>query len=224
MVPRACARGLADHPDRRRRRRIHRLPEGLVRRTAPAGYAVPHWPADWGGGMSVAEQVVLYSELAPDAPRLVLAFVGSTTRPPPRWPRAPTSRAQAPARDPGRRIGSRASPNPKPDRTWPPCAPPPGVGDRYLVNGQKLWASGGLRRLAPAAGPHRSRRTQTTRHFCFLMDTTPGIDVRPIRNAAGDSHFWDLPDNVEIPAAKTSSAGEPRLADPRRPRWAPSAG
>ena len=41
-----------------------------------AGYAVPHWPAEWGGGMSTAEQVVLYQELAAhDAPRLVLAFV-----------------------------------------------------------------------------------------------------------------------------------------------------
>ena len=40
------------------------------------GYAVPHWPAAWGGGLSVAEQVVLYQELAAhDAPRLVLAFV-----------------------------------------------------------------------------------------------------------------------------------------------------
>jgi alkylation response protein AidB-like acyl-CoA dehydrogenase len=41
-----------------------------------AGYAVPHWPRVWGGGLSVAEQVVLYQELAAhDAPRLVLAFV-----------------------------------------------------------------------------------------------------------------------------------------------------
>ena len=41
-----------------------------------AGYAVPHWPAEWGGGMPVAQQAVLYSELAAhDAPRLVLHFV-----------------------------------------------------------------------------------------------------------------------------------------------------
>src|SRR3954467_5455293 len=41
-----------------------------------AGYAVPHWPAEWGGGRSVAEQIVLYQEpAAADAPRLVLAFV-----------------------------------------------------------------------------------------------------------------------------------------------------
>ena len=42
-----------------------------------AGFAVPHWPREWGGGMSVADQIVLYQELAAhDAPRLVLAFVG----------------------------------------------------------------------------------------------------------------------------------------------------
>ena len=42
-----------------------------------AGFAVPHWPREWGGGLSVAEQIVLYQELAAhDAPRLVLAFVG----------------------------------------------------------------------------------------------------------------------------------------------------
>ena len=41
-----------------------------------AGFAVPHWPAEWGGGMSVDEQVILYQELAAhDAPRLVLQFV-----------------------------------------------------------------------------------------------------------------------------------------------------
>src|SRR4051794_35032824 len=41
-----------------------------------ADFAVPHWPAEWGGGMPVAEQVLLYQELAAhDAPRLVLAFV-----------------------------------------------------------------------------------------------------------------------------------------------------
>ena len=28
-----------------------------------AGWAVPHWPAEWGGGMSVPEQVVLYLSL-----------------------------------------------------------------------------------------------------------------------------------------------------------------
>ena len=26
-----------------------------------AGWAVPHWPAEWGGGLSVPEQAVLYA-------------------------------------------------------------------------------------------------------------------------------------------------------------------
>jgi hypothetical protein len=42
-----------------------------------AGFATPHWPEEWGGGMPVARQIVLFSELAAhDAPRLVLAFMG----------------------------------------------------------------------------------------------------------------------------------------------------
>ena len=29
-----------------------------------AGFAVPHWPREWGGGLTIPEQVVLYSQLA----------------------------------------------------------------------------------------------------------------------------------------------------------------
>ena len=46
-----------------------------------AGYAVPHWPREWGGGLTVSEQIVLYQELAAhDAPRLVLAPLQSPGR------------------------------------------------------------------------------------------------------------------------------------------------
>jgi alkylation response protein AidB-like acyl-CoA dehydrogenase len=42
-----------------------------------AGYATPHWPREWpGGGRSLAEQKVIYEEVArADAPRLILFFV-----------------------------------------------------------------------------------------------------------------------------------------------------
>ena len=42
----------------------------------------------------------------------------------------------------------------------------------------------------------------------FLLDmTTPGIDVRPIRNAIGDSHFCEIfLDDVRIPAANLIGA------------------
>ena len=67
-------------------------------------------------------------------------------------------------------------------------------GDRYIVNGQKLWSSGAthadwcllLARTDPAA-PKRHGISY------FLMDMrTPGIDLRPIRNATGDSHFCEM--------------------------------
>ncbi len=43
------------------------------------GYAVPHWPAEWpGGGKSLAEQKVIYEEMArADTPRLLLSFVST---------------------------------------------------------------------------------------------------------------------------------------------------
>ena len=43
------------------------------------GYAVPHWPAHWpGGGRSLAEQKIIYEEIArADTPRLLLSFVST---------------------------------------------------------------------------------------------------------------------------------------------------
>ena len=43
------------------------------------GYAIPHWPAEYpGGGRSLAEQKVIYEELArADCPRLLLSFVST---------------------------------------------------------------------------------------------------------------------------------------------------
>ena len=44
-----------------------------------AGYAIPHWPASFpGGGRTLAEQKVIYEELAKaDCPRLLLSFVST---------------------------------------------------------------------------------------------------------------------------------------------------
>src|SRR5260370_526304 len=76
-----------------------------------AGFAVPHWPKEWGGGMSAPEQVGLYSELAAhDAPRLVLAFVAippaAAPLPP---PGAPRQRGHAARRARERGLGGGAA-------------------------------------------------------------------------------------------------------------------
>lgn len=178
-----------------------------------AGYAVPHWPREWGGGMSVPEQVVLYQELAAhDAPRLVLAFVGIHHA---------ASTLLVAGTDEQRRqhlpaildgeiwVQGFSEPEAGSDlaslRTTARRA-----GDTFVVNGQKLWASGGmhadwcllLARTDPEA-PKRPGARKSAGISYFLLDmTTPGVEVRPIRNAIGDSHFCEVfLNDVRIPAA-----------------------
>lgn len=172
-----------------------------------AGYAVPHWPAEWGGGMSVAQQIVLYQELAAhDAPRLVLAFVGIHHA---------ASTLLAAGTDEQR---SRHLPAILDGEIWVQGFSEPEAGsdlaalrttakqdgDTFIVNGQKLWASGALHAdwclLLARTDPDAPKRHGIS---YLLMDmTTPGIDVRPIRNAVGDSHFCEIfLNDVSVPTA-----------------------
>jgi len=175
-------------------------------RLRSAGYAVPHWPARWGGGMSVPEQIVLFQELAAhDAPRLVLAFVGIHHA---------ASTLLAAGTDEQRQ---RHLPAILDGEIWVQGFSEPEAGsdlaalrttarrhgDNYVVNGQKLWASGGLHAdwcLLLA----RTDPTAPKRHGIsyFLLDmTAPGVQVRPIKNAIGDAHFCEIfLNDVVIPA------------------------
>ncbi|MCV7068829.1 acyl-CoA dehydrogenase family protein [Mycolicibacterium farcinogenes] len=172
-----------------------------------AGYAVPHWPAEWGGGMGVPEQIVLYQELAAhDAPRLVLAFVGIHHA---------ASTLLAAGTDEQRQrhlpaildgeiwVQGFSEPEAGSDLAALRTTAKAG-GDNFIVNGQKLWASGAMHAdwclLLARTDPEAPKRHGIS---YFLMDmTTPGIDVRPIRNAVGDSHFCEIfLNDVAVPAA-----------------------
>ncbi len=176
------------------------------------GYAVPHWPAEWGGGWSAAEQMVLYQELAAhDAPRLVLAFVSIHHA---------ASTLLVAGTDEQRR---RHLPAILDGEIWVQGFSEPEAGsdlaslrttarregDAFVVNGQKLWASGALHAdwclLLARSDPEAPKRKGIS---YFLMDMrTPGVDVRPIRNAVGDSHFCEIfLDDVVIPAANLVGA------------------
>ena len=177
-----------------------------------AGYAVPHWPAAWGGGMSVENQVVLYQELAAhDAPRLVLAFVGIHHA-------ASTLLVAGTEEQRKRHLPAILD-----GEIWVQGFSEPEAGsdlaalrttarrdgDAFVVNGQKLWASGGMHAdwclLLARTDPDAPKRKGIS---YFLLDmTTPGVDVRPIRNAIGDSHFCEIfLDDVSIPAANLIGA------------------
>jgi alkylation response protein AidB-like acyl-CoA dehydrogenase len=171
-----------------------------------AGFAVPHWPKRWGGGMSVPEQVVLYQELAAhDAPRLVMAFVAIHHA-------AATLLAAGTEEQQDRHLPAILD-----GEIWVQGFSEPGAGsdlaalataarregDDYVVTGQKVWASGAqyadwcllLARTDPKAPKRRGISY-------FLLDMrTPGIEVRPIRQATGETHFCEIfLDQVRIPA------------------------
>jgi alkylation response protein AidB-like acyl-CoA dehydrogenase len=172
-----------------------------------AGLAVPHWPREWGGGMSVPQQVVLYQELAAhDAPRLVLAFVSIHHA-------ASTLLVAGTAEQRSRHLPAILE-----GEIWVQGFSEPGAGsdlaalrttarrdgENYVVNGQKLWASGAMHAdwcllLARTDVGAPKRRGISY----FLMDMrSPGIEVRPIRQATGGSHFCEIfLDDVVIPAA-----------------------
>ncbi|MQY31133.1 acyl-CoA dehydrogenase family protein [Nocardia aurantia] len=176
------------------------------------GFAVPHWPKEFGGGMTVPEQVVLYQELAAaDAPRLVLAFVAihhaaSTLL-------AAGTEAQRQRYLPAILEGE----------IWCQGFSEPGAGsdlaslrtvarrdgDDFVVTGQKLWASGAQHAdwclLLARTDPDAPKRKGIS---YFLMDMrSPGIDVRPIKQATGESHFCELfLDQVRIPVSQLIGA------------------
>jgi len=177
-----------------------------------AGFAVPHWPREWGGGMCVADQVVLYQELAAhDAPRLVLAFVGIHHA---------ASTLLVAGTDEQRRRHLPAILN---GEIWVQGFSEPEAGsdlaslrttarndgDTYVVNGQKLWASGGMYAdwcLLLARTDSDAPKRKGVSYFLLDM-TTPGIEVRPIRNAIGDSHFCEIfLNDVAIPSANLVGA------------------
>lgn len=173
-----------------------------------AGLAVPHWPKIWGGeDLSIEYQAVIYEEIArANAPRAVLFFIALY--------QLPGTLLHAGTEEQKRRylpgVVERgeiwcqgfSEPNAGSDlaglRTFAERK-----GDKYIVNGQKLWSSGAylsdycllLARTDRDVPKHKGISY-------FIMDMkSPGITVRQIKQASGPSEFCELfLDNVEIPA------------------------
>ncbi|MDI2098698.1 acyl-CoA dehydrogenase family protein [Ruicaihuangia caeni] len=194
-------------------------PEALHRRRAwerelyDGGYAAIHWPKEYGGrGMGAAHRMIFQEEYerigAP--PRLNiqgLMLVGptlmehGTDAQRQRWLDAILRCEQVWCQgfsepDAGSDLASL--------RTAARIE-----GDRYIINGQKIWTSGAtyadwmfaLVRTNPEAPKHRGISA-------VLIDMrTPGISVRPIRQINGRGTFSEVFfDNVEVPVANTIGA------------------
>ena len=110
-----------------------------------AGYATPHWPASWpGGGRSLAEQKIIYEEIArADAPRLILYFVAT-------YHAASTLLEWGTAEQQAKYL-----PRILEGEVWCQGFSEPNAGsdlaavstraelrgDRYVINGQKIWST-----------------------------------------------------------------------------------
>jgi alkylation response protein AidB-like acyl-CoA dehydrogenase len=170
-----------------------------------SGLLAPHWPEEWGGGFSVAEQVVIAEELAKgDVPRNALFHVAVFNV-------APTlfHHATPEQRDrfiPGIRDGE----------VWCQGYSEPDAGsdlaslqtratrdgDHYVVSGQKVWTSWAreadwcmlLARTDPSEAKHKGIS-------CLVVDMhAPGIEVRPIQQAWGPADFNEVFfDDVLVP-------------------------
>jgi len=171
-----------------------------------AGYATPHWPEGWpGGGRSLAEQKVIYEEVArADAPRLIVYFVAL-------YHAACTlfecgSQAQRDRYLPGILGG----------QVWCQGFSEPNAGsdlaslktraerrgDRYVINGQKTWSTMAqyADRCLLLTRTDRSGPPQAGITYLLLDMRAKGVTVRPIHQITGDDEFAEVFfDDVEVP-------------------------
>jgi len=177
-----------------------------------AGLLAPHWPAEWGGGFSIAEQVVIAEELARgDVPRNALYHVAIFNV----GPTLVHSGTQA--------QRERFLPGIWNGEVWCQGYSEPNAGsdlaslqtramrdgDDFVVTGQKVWTSWAndadwcllLARTDPDASKHKGIS-------CLIVDMhTPGIEVRPIKQAWGPSDFNEVFfDEIRVPVANLVGA------------------
>jgi alkylation response protein AidB-like acyl-CoA dehydrogenase len=162
------------------------------------GFAVPHWSREHGGGgYTLAEQVVIFEEFTrAGAPRMRSFFVA--------FNHAYGTLVEGGTPEQQTRFLSAILDG----QTWCQGFSEPGAGsdlaslrtravrdgDHYVVNGQKVWSSGASRAdfclLLVRTDPDAPKRKGIT---YLLMDMrSPGVEVRPIKQATGQSEFSEL--------------------------------
>ncbi|MBW0015621.1 acyl-CoA dehydrogenase [Mycobacterium sp.] len=171
---------------------------------AEAGLLAPHWPAPYGRGASPAEQLLIDEEMSAAGvvrPDLVIG-----------WWAAPTILEHGTPEQIERFVPATI----RGEFLWCQLFSEPGAGSDlaslrtkavrtdggWLLTGQKVWTSGAhkarwgvcLARTDPDAPKHKGITY-------FLVDmTSPGIEIRPLREITGDSLFNEVfLDNVFVP-------------------------
>jgi alkylation response protein AidB-like acyl-CoA dehydrogenase len=176
------------------------------RKLVAAGYATPHWPQGWpGGGRSLAEQKVIFEEIArADAPRLILFFISLYHAACTLFERGTTEQID------------KYVPRILEGEIWCQGFSEPNAGsdlaslrtraelrgDRYVVNGQKIWSTMAqyADRCLLLTRTGKNDPPQAGITYLLLDMRTKGVTVRPISQITGDDEFCEVFfDDVEIP-------------------------
>ena len=184
------------------------------RRLNDAGYAVLHWPKEWGGGgagpieQSIYQDEVLRlglplygcNQLALDRIGPTIALMGTPRQRDRFLPRMKT----------GEEIWCQGYSEPNAGSDLAGLQTRAVLdGDYFVVNGQKVWTSLAHRadwqvllvRTDPAAPKHRGIS------YLLVDMHTPGITIRPLVQITGESGFNEVfYDNVKVP--KENLVGE----------------
>jgi len=168
------------------------------RRVADAGYAGIHWPVEYGGrGLTPAHNAAWMLECALAGVPPVVNMVGLVLT-------AGSLLAFGTDDQKARHLERTLHA----DRVWCQLFSEPGAGsdlgslatraepdgDRFVVNGQKVWCSGGrysdwgilMARTDPDAPKHKG-----ISFFLCPMDL-PGIEVRPLKQMTGEAEFDEV--------------------------------
>jgi len=177
---------------------------------ADAGYAGITWPKEYGGQGGTALQQIIYEqeESQFDIPRGNFFYIGLG------W--AMPTLFQWSTKD---EILKHASKVLCGDEVWCQLFSEPAGGsdlaalrtkaerdgDDWVINGQKIWTSGG--QYSDFGILVARNDTSQVKHkglTCFILDMkSPGVEVRPIKQMSGDSHFNEVFfDNVRVPDSR----------------------
>jgi alkylation response protein AidB-like acyl-CoA dehydrogenase len=181
---------------------------GQARLLRAAGLLAPHWPAEFGGGgFSFREQLVIQEELVradfpqPRLLEIALAHIAATLM---AYGRPDQQRHLTAILDGEIWCQGFSEPDAGSDLASLRTRAMRTAGGDYVVDGQKVWSSYAdqaswcllLARTDPAAPKHRGLSL-----FMLALDS-PGVEIRPTRQATGTEEFCELfLTGVQVPAA-----------------------
>lgn len=176
------------------------------RKLVKAGYATPHWPKGWpGGGRSLAEQKIIYEEIArADAPRLILYFVSTYHAAATllEWGTPEQQEKYLPRILEGE-VWCQGFSEPNAGSDLAAVATRAELrGDRYVINGQKIWSTMAqyADRCLLLTRTDNSGAKQAGLTFLLLDMKSKGVTARPINQITGDEEFAEVfLDDAEVP-------------------------